>query len=155
MTDDGLVKPRVIGWREIVAFPEWHVEGIEAKIDTGARTSAIHVEDVVKLSGGRVRFHLVTSRRGPFKHVPVTTDLVRLTRVRSSSGQTQERYVVATTVRIGSVRRRIELSLVGRDKMLCRMLVGRTALRGFVIDPNQKYVYGAPKERRKKKKTPE
>jgi hypothetical protein len=145
-------KLRLIGWREIVAFPEWNVDGIEAKIDTGARTSAVHVEDVVKLGGGRVRFHLVTSRRSPFKHVPVTAELVRLSRVRSSSGQVQERYVVATTVRIGSVRRRIELSLVRRDKMLCRMLLGRKALRGFVIDPQRKYLYGAPKDRPKRKK---
>lgn len=145
-------KTRLIGWREVVSFPEWGVDGIKAKIDTGARTSAIHVEDVVKLKGGRVRFHLVTSRKSPFKHVPVVATLVRLTRVRSSSGHIQERYVVATTVRIGPVRRRIELSLVGRDKMLCRMLVGRRALTGFVIDPQRKYLYGTPKDRMARKK---
>lgn len=148
-------KPHLIGWREIVALPEWGVERIEAKIDTGARTSAIHVEDVVKLGKGRVRFHLVISRRSPFKHVPVTAELVRLSRVRSSSGEAQERFVVATTVRIGPVRRRIELSLVGRDKMLCRMLLGRTALRGFVIDPHRKYLYGTPKDRARRKKVSE
>lgn len=140
-------KSRRIGWREIVAFPEWDVDGIEAKVDTGARTSAIHVEDVVKLGGSRVRFHLVVSHRRPFKHVPVTAKLVRLSRVRPSSGKVQERYVVATTVRIGTVRRRIELSLVGRDKMLCRMLLGRKALHGFLIDPNVKYLCGAPKKK--------
>jgi hypothetical protein len=139
-------EPRLIGWREIVALPEWGVNRIEAKIDTGARTSAIHVEDVVRLGANRVRFHLVTSRRSPFRHVPVTAELVRLTRVRSSSGQVQERYVVATSVRIGTLRRRIELSLVGRDKMLCRMLLGRKALRGFLIDPNRRYLYGALKK---------
>jgi hypothetical protein len=149
------IPARVIGWREIVAFPEWNVDGIEAKIDTGARTSAIHVEDVVKLGDGRVRFHLVTSRRSPFKHVPVTAELVRLTRVRSSSGQAQERYVVSTTVRIGSVRRRIELSLVRRDKMLCRMLLGRKALRGFVIDPHRKYVCRPPRDRLTRRKAAE
>ncbi len=136
--------PLLIGWREMVSFPEWNVAGIEAKIDTGARTSAIHVEDVAKLKGNRVRFHLVVSRRKPFKHVPVKADLVRTTRVRSSTGHVQERYVVATTVRIGGQRRRIELSLVGRDKMLCRMLLGRTALKGFVIDPSRKYLHGRP-----------
>ncbi len=140
-------KPHLIGWREMVAFPEWDIDGIEAKVDTGARTSAIHVEDVVKLSGGRVRFHLVVSHHKPFKHIPITADLVRLSRVRPSSGIVQERYVVATTIRIGSVRRRIELSLVGRDKMLCRMLLGRKALHGVVIDPDSKYLCGAPKNR--------
>lgn len=147
--------PHLIGWREIVAFPDWDIEGVEAKIDTGARTSAIHVEDVVKLGRGRVRFHLVTSRRSPFKHVPVTAELVRLSRVRSSTGHAQERYVVATTIRIGSIRRNIELSLVGRHKMLCRMLLGRTALRGFVIDPHKKFVHGYPKNQSANRKDSE
>ena len=145
MVEKSKDEPRVIGWREIVALPEWGVDGIVAKIDSGARTSAIHVEDVVRLKGGRVRFHLVTSRRKRFKHVGVTADLVRTTRVRSSTGHVQERFVVATVVRIGKIRRRIELSLVGRDKMLCRMLLGRTALGGFLIDPLRKHLRGSAK----------
>ena len=133
----------IIGWREHVSFPEWNVSKIEAKIDTGARTSAIHVRDVTRLKGNRVRFHLVT-RRGKRdkaeKSVEVKADLVRTTRVRSSTGHTQERYVVATLVRIGSVRRHIELSLVCRDRMICLMLLGRLALDGFLIDAGSKYV---------------
>ncbi|RJP41214.1 MAG: ATP-dependent zinc protease [Phycisphaerales bacterium] len=137
------VRGNVIGWREIVSLPEWGVEGIEAKIDTGARISAVHVEDAARLKGGRVRFHLVTSSRRPFRHVPITADLVRTTRVRSSTGHTQERYVVETTIRLGSIERRIEVGLVRRDKMLCRMLLGRKALEGvFVIDPGRRYVQG-------------
>lgn len=133
----------IIGWREYVSFPEWGVNKIEAKIDTGARTSAIHVKDVVRLKGNRVRFHLVT-RRGrrdkPERSVEVKADLVRTTRVRSSIGQVQERYVVSTLVRIGGVRRRIELSLVCRNRMICRMLLGRLALNGFLIDAASRYV---------------
>ncbi len=135
----------VIGWREIVALPEWGVDGIEAKVDTGARTSAVHVEDVVKLKGGRVRFHLVTSRKAPFRHVPIKADLVRTTRIRSSTGHTQDRFVVETTIRMGTIERRIELSLVRRDKMLCRMLLGRKAVEGFLIDPKRKYLQGKRK----------
>ncbi len=137
----------IIGWREYVSFPEWGVDRIEAKIDTGARTSAIHVKDVVKLKGGRVRFHLVT-RRGkagkPDKTAVVRADLVRTTRVRSSIGHSQERYVVATTIRIGGTRRRIELSLVCRARMICRMLLGRLALEGFLIDASRKYIFPRP-----------
>ncbi|MHC5108733.1 MAG: ATP-dependent zinc protease family protein [Planctomycetota bacterium] len=152
MLDGQRAASMIIGWREFVAFPVWDVKGIEAKIDTGARTSAIHVEDVVRLKGDRVRFHLVTNRRKPFKHVAVTADLVRTTRVRSSTGHSQERYVIATTVRIGSIRRRVEMSLVGRDKMLCRMLLGRTAMEGFLIDPTARYLQGKPKYAGSKKK---
>lgn len=130
----------IIGWREHVSLPDWGVDEIEAKIDTGARTSAIHVKDVVRLKGNRVRFHLVTRRGNPGKSVVVKADLVRTTRVRSSTGQTQERRVVATTVQIGKLRRRIELSLVCRERMICRMLLGRLALDGFLIDASRKYV---------------
>ncbi|MGD2110205.1 MAG: RimK/LysX family protein [Phycisphaerae bacterium] len=152
MVEKLLDAARIIGWREKVSFPEWGVHGIEAKIDTGARTSAIHVEDVVRLKGDRVRFHLVTRRREPFKHVLVRADVVRVTKVRSSTGHTQTRYVVSTVVRLGSVRRRIELSLVRRERMLCRMLLGRTALDGFLIDPVRKHVQSRDENRRDGKK---
>ena len=130
----------VIGWREYVSFPEWGVKRIEAKIDTGARTSAIHVEDVKRIRGNRVQFHLVVSRRRPFKHVLIKSPLVRMSRVRSSTGHVQERFVVATEVSIGRVLKRIEMSLVGRDRMLCRMLLGRSALSDFLIHSGRKYV---------------
>lgn len=140
------IRPKrpLIGWREFVSFPAWGVEGIEAKIDTGAQTSAIHVEDVKVLHDDRVRFHLVISRRKPFRHVLVRAPLVRVTRVRSSTGHVQERHVVLADVSIGPVRKRIEVSLVARDKMLCRMLLGRSALEDFLIDANRRYVLGGP-----------
>jgi hypothetical protein len=137
-------KRPIIGWREFVSLPDWGVVHIEAKIDTGARTSAIHVEDVRALRGDRVQFHLIVSRRKPFRHVLVKAPLVRMTRVRSSTGQVQQRFVVAARVRIGRVVKRIEMSLVGRDKMLCRMLLGRSAVSGFVVDVDQRYVLGRP-----------
>jgi hypothetical protein len=56
----------------------------------------------------------------------------------------QQRFVVAGRVRIGRVVKRIEMSLVGRDKMLCRMLLGRSAVSGFVVDVDQRYVLGRP-----------
>jgi len=138
---------RVVGWREYVSFPDWGVTGIVAKIDTGARTSAVHVEQIRHLRGNRVRFYLVTSRRKPFRHVPVTAEIVRQTRVRSSTGHTQERIVVATRIRIGSIVRRVELSLVRREQMLCRMLLGRTALEGLMVDVSRKYIHERPERR--------
>jgi len=141
----GSSKRTRVGWREFIDFPDWDVLGIEAKIDTGARTSAIHVEDVIPQRGNRVLFHLVTSNKKPFKHVKVVADLVRTSRVRSSTGHVQERHVVATTIRIGDIQRRVELSLVGRDKMLCRMLLGRAALTGWLVVPDKKYLHGSRK----------
>lgn len=143
----------IIGWREIVAFPDWGIDGVVAKIDTGARTSAIHVEEIKKLKGNRVKFYVVTHRRTPVRHVLVKADLVRTTRVRSSSGHTQERFVVAGRVRIGPVTKLVEMSLVRREHMLCRMLLGRTALEGFLVDVNERHLFGAPRRRKKARTT--
>lgn len=141
----------VIGWREVVRLPEWGIKAVEAKIDTGARTSAIHVGEVHRLPRGRVRFDVVLSRKDPVWTVPVETDVVRVTRVRSSTGHAQERVVVATDMRVGHVTRRIELTLVCRRHMLCRMLLGRTALEGFLIDVGIKHQLGKPPKPKRKK----
>lgn len=146
---------RCIGWREYVSLPDWGVSGVIAKIDTGARTSAIHVEKIKRLPGQRVHFEVVTRRARPGRPeqtVPVEADMVRSTRVRSSTGHTQERFVVATRIRIGPILRRIELSLVRREHMLCRMLLGRTALKGLLVDPIQRHVLGDGLPRRRKVK---
>jgi hypothetical protein len=138
----------IIGWREFVAIPRWGIRGVVAKIDTGARTSAIHVDRVRRLPGNRVHFEVVLSRKNPERTVPVETDIVRVTRVRSSSGHRQERYVVAAGIRIGPLKRRIELTLVRRDHMTCRMLLGRTAVQDLLVDPMRKHILGDGLERK-------
>jgi len=144
----------VIGWRESVSLPEWGIKRVTAKIDTGARTSAIHVEGIRKLANNRVRFDVVLSRKKKDNCVPVTTKLVRVTRVRSSTGHRQERYVVSTQIRLGRLRRTIELSLVKRDQLLCRMLLGRNALRELLIDAEQTYLLTDPPAKRNTKTPP-
>ncbi len=130
----------LIGWREYVALPDWGIT-VRAKIDTGARTSALHVEDIEVLAGGRVRFEAVL-RRAPERSIPVEAPLVGETVVRPSSGEPQARYVVATRMRLGGIERVIHLGLVSREHMLCRMLVGRRALEGqFIVDPDAKYLH--------------
>ena len=144
----------VIGWRERVDLPEWGVTRILAKIDTGARTSSVHVEHIEPVGEGRVRFEVVVARATktrPERTMVVETDLVRTARVRPSTGRLQRRPVVEALVRIGPVERRIELSLVSREHMLCRMLLGRTALAGLVvIDASRTYLMSeSPRERKK------
>lgn len=130
----------IVGWREFVALPEWGIPSIRAKLDTGARTSALHVEGLELLADGRVRFDVVTGGKRT-ERIPVEADLTRITRVRPSSGKVQRRYVVTTTMRLGPVERSIQLSLVSRKRMLCRMLVGRLALEDdFIVDPSVKYL---------------
>ena len=140
--------PTVVGWRECVELPEWGIKGVRAKIDTGARTSAIHVAEIEEIdpgggaSGvGRVRFEVVYREKPVRKTKWVEADLVRQSVVKPSSGKRQERPVVRTVIRIGGREHEAELSLVCRAGMLCRMLVGRKALEGtFVVDPGRTHV---------------
>ena len=139
-----------VGWREMVDLPEWGVRRIRAKIDTGARTSAIHVAEIEELPQGRIRFEVVVRERPARKTVWVEADAVRESTVKPSSGQRQNRPVVRTTMRIDTVEHPIELSLVCRKGMLCRMLVGRTALGDdILVDPSQRYLRTRPPGRKR------
>lgn len=150
---DDIASLPTVGWREYVDFPEWEITRVRAKIDTGARTSAIHVANIEQVDDEHIRFEVVTRERPERKTHWVTAPLAREARVKPSSGKSQRRPVVKTIMRIGSVEREIEISLVGRKGMLCRMLVGRTALADtFVVNPAERYVLSKPRRKRKKKK---
>ena len=142
---------RVAGWREIVSLPEWGIDRIEAKVDTGARTSSLHVENVGDLPHGRVAFDVVLSRRGT-RRIRVVARRVRISRVRASSGRRKSRDVVTTLLRIGPVERRIELNLHGRGRMKYRMLLGRTALGPDILgDSSRQHILGDRPRRRRKR----
>lgn len=143
-------EPIIIGWREYVSLPEWGIERIKAKADTGARSSAIDVGHLEELPGDRVRFDVVVDRKDPGHLVTVEADIVRRTRVKSSFGKTRDRLFVETTLRLGSVEKTIELGLVSRKRMLCRMLIGRKSLQpDFVVDSGHMYRFGRAKRRKK------
>lgn len=130
-----------IGWREFVALPDWGIRSVRAKIDTGARTSAIHTGAIETLDDGRIRFEVIVRERPVRKTVWVTAEPVRESVVKPSTGEKQQRIVCRTRMRLGPVEREIELSLVPRDGMLCRMLLGRKGLDGrFIVDPSRKYL---------------
>jgi hypothetical protein len=144
--------PLVIGWSELVDLPDWGISRLRAKIDTGARTSALHVENLVELGGGRVAFDVRLHRKKRDRRVHVVTHVARRGRVRSSSGHYESRIFVGTRFRIGPVVRPIEISLVDRERMLFRMLIGRTALAGlFVVDPGHRRLLSRKKTKRKKR----
>jgi hypothetical protein len=136
--------PVVIGWTEYVHFPEWGIRRLRAKVDTGARSSAIHVEHIRELPGDRVCFEVVLNRKTA-RRVRVETAIRRRGRVRSSSGHQTSRIFVATRIRLGPEEREIELSLVDRGEMTYRMLLGRAALRrGFLVDVGRRMLVSAP-----------
>jgi len=138
-------EPLVIGVTEYVDIPEWRILRLRAKIDTGARSSALHVENIRELGSGRVRFDVRLSRNQTERRVTVEARIARRGQVRPSNGELQARIFVAVTVRIGPVEREIELSLVDRGRMIFRMLIGRRALaHAFLIDPSRRYVLHKP-----------
>jgi len=143
-----VVRP-VVGWSEYVALPEWGIPAIRAKTDTGARSSALHVDRIEELSRGRVvRFEVVLHRQRRHRSVSVVAPVSRRARVRSSNGHYSLRVFVTTTIRIGPVERKIEISLVDREQMIYRMLLGRTALEGLLVDAGHKDLLGEQPRRR-------
>lgn len=152
-TDTAAPQPPIpVGWREYIALPDWGIDRVRVKVDTGARTSAIHVAEYEELEDGHARFEVVVSERPKMRTIMVEAPLVREAVVKPSSGKRQRRPVVKTTMRLGGVEKEIEISLVSRKGMLCRMLLGRTALKhDFIVDVSRTYL--ASEKRRKKKNT--
>ena len=146
----------LIGWSEHVDLPDWGIDGLHAKVDTGARSSVLHVEDMTVLPCRCVRFHVVLSRRDRRKRVEVTAPILKWARVRSSTGEYVLRCFVRTTMRLGPVAHEIELSLVSRERMQYRMLIGRTALeRHFVVDVSRRKALSDRPRRARRKSEPE
>jgi len=142
-------EPTLVGWREYVELPEWGLTGIKAKVDTGARSSAIDVRHLQELPGERVRFEVATGRGGTARLRTVEAEVVRRTRVRSSFGDARDRLFVETTVALAGRELRVEMGLVSRENMLCRMLLVRRSLEQvFVVDPGRIYLHGRRKRRR-------
>jgi len=140
----------IIGWSENVDFPEWLIAGVKAKVDTGARTSALHVENLEAIDRDHVAFDVVTGQKQR-RHHRVTAKVLKWARVRSSNGLYTERCFVTTRVRIATVEKEIELSLVSREDMQFRMLLGREALKhDFLVDVGHRTL--ATKKKKKAKR---
>ena len=148
-SDSGLV---VAGWREWAELPDLGVPWIKVKLDTGARSSALHAFDLEELPGERVRFSLHPWQDTDADATTIECDVHDRRVVRSSTGHTQERIVVLTQIALAGRVVESEVTLSNRDQMGFRMLVGREALRqGFLVDPARSFMAGrAPKEIRRR-----
>ena len=134
----------IIGWREKVALPELAIAKIKAKIDTGARSSALHAFDIEQFKKGDidfVRFKVHPLQRSRKKVIEAEAPLLDTRDVRSSSGEAQSRPVISTLVSLGGNQWPIELTLTDRDQMGFRMLLGREAVRRrFLVDAGNSYI---------------
>ena len=139
-----------IGWRERIMLPGLCSIPINAKIDTGARSSAIHAFDIreITLDGvPHVDFLLHPVQRKKSPEVKCRKQVIDKRIIRSSNGHESERFVIETKLRLGKRFWKIELTLADRDAMGFRMLVGRDALRRkFIVDPGASYLMPLPGE---------
>lgn len=146
----GARKPRptaVIGWREWVAFPELGALHVKAKIDTGARTSALHATNItLRDADGE---HLVDfeipvpgRNRGP----RYTAKLHDRRMIKNTSGKPEERLIIRTLLNIGGRRWPIDVSLTDRAAMRFDLILGRTAIRrhAMLVDPGRSFLAGDP-----------
>lgn len=145
----------VAGWREWVSLPDANVPWIKAKLDTGARSSSLHAFDIEDFERGGepwVRFSVHPWQRSADESHLCELPVHDRRHVRSSSGHSQERYVVLMEVSLLDRSVTAEMTLSRRDEMGFRLLIGREALRhGFLVDPGRSYLGGRPKRRVRRK----
>lgn len=143
-----------IGWREWISLPELDIPRIKVKVDTGARSSALHAFDIRRFERGRrtfVSFKVHPYQRDSARTVSAEAEVVEYRKIRSSGGHVTLRPVILTFVEFMDQSWPIELTLVSRDAMGFRMLLGREAVRGrFVVDAGKSYYGGKPPKVKRK-----
>ena len=143
-SSDTYSSARVIGWRENVVLPQLGIEKIKVKIDTGARSSALHAFNIAEFKrDGKdlIRFQVHPLQRDRALTVSTEAELLEYRKVRNSGGVAQLRPVILTEIRLGESSWSIELTLTNRDVMGFRMLLGRQAVRNkFLIDPGRSFL---------------
>ncbi len=135
-----------IGWREWLRLPALNIPAIKAKIDTGAKTSALHAFDLTVFEEGnrqRVRFGIRPLRRNKELILFCVADILGKRMITDSGGHRELRHVIRTDIDLGGMVWPIDITLTRRDTMKFRMLLGRTALQDrFLIDPGKSYLTG-------------
>lgn len=137
---------KVIGRREFVDFPKLGIYNVEAKIDTGAFSSAIHCEDIMEIKEGD---NIILSFSLPSIYYPGNkTQLIKIKdftkkKIKNSFGEAEERYIIRTQIHIGHKTILADFSLSDRKSMRYPILIGRKAIKGkFIIDVKQVHLNG-------------
>lgn len=138
----------ILGSEEWCAFPELGIPTIKARVDSGAKTSALHAINIapfIKNETNWVKFDINPIQNNIKTIIHCEAPLVDKRIVKSSSGFREQRYVIQTNLEIGGTTWPIEMTLTNRDSMGFRMLLGREAMSGrILVDPEQKYLLGQP-----------
>ena len=132
---------KLIGWRELVSIKQFKLFDLKAKIDTGAKTSALHAENIeyLTLKGKNYVRFMVETDNG--KKIYIKSPLIEERDIKSSTGHKTRRPVVMALVQMGAELFKIEITLINRDLMGFKMLIGRDALAGrYIINPAKSYL---------------
>jgi hypothetical protein len=139
-----------LGWREWISLPDLAVAQLLAKVDTGAKTCALHAFYVEPYDQGGerwIRFGLHPSRKSISKEVHCTARISDHRAVRDSSGNEELRYVIESRIKMGAASFACEMTLTNRDSMRYRFLLGRNALIGrYTVNPARSCILGKPLE---------
>ncbi len=134
----------IIGRLETIALPELAITDLQVRVDTGAKTSSLHVDNITKIkSNGKimVRFDLHPDVHNVENVVTCEAPLHDIRKVKSSNGTSEQRYVIATPVQLGSENWTIEITLTDRSDMNYLMLFGREAIgERFLVDPSKVFI---------------
>ncbi len=129
----------LLGWQEWCALPTLRIPAIKAKVDTGAKTAALHASDIElfhRHSQSFVRFTIHPLPQIQTIQQRCTAPVVDQRLIRNSGGHKEMRYIIHTMIHLGTLSWDIEISLTNRDPMVFRMLLGRDALKGHsIVDP--------------------
>ncbi len=136
----------MLGWREWLSLPELGIPAIKAKVDTGAKTSALHafeIDTITEQGIEQVRFKIHPLQKRSDLVLTCQAPIVDRRKVSDSGGHREMRYVIRTKIKIGSICTEAEFTLTDRDSMQFRMLLGRTAMNHiFTVDPSSSYLEG-------------
>jgi hypothetical protein len=123
-----------IGRRETIDFPELGLYGIIAKVDTGAYTTALHCHDI-REEKGVLYFKLLDPTHPDYNEQEQLFSDYFQKEIKNSFGEVEKRYMIKTTVKIGSKRIKSEISLTDRGTMRYPVLIGRKLLKNrFIVD---------------------
>ena len=138
---------KVVGWREWISLPDIGIPAVKAKVDTGARSSALHAFDIEPFHHNGIL--MVHVKVHPYqKNVTYVrefdAEVLDQRWVSDSGGHKEQRYVIMTSLGMGDLTWQAEVTLTNRDTMKFRMLLGRTAMQGrLVVDPSKSFLVGA------------
>ncbi|WP_159821210.1 ATP-dependent zinc protease family protein [Colwellia sp. 20A7] len=139
------INKTIIGRLESIALPELAINDLQVRVDTGAKTSSLHVDNITKIvkDGQKcVTFDIHPDAHNVNSIVNCTAPISDIRNVKSSNGTAEQRYVIETNVTLGTETWPIEITLTDRSDMSYLMLFGREAIgKRFLVDPSKVFIH--------------